>query len=138
MLASTVLLLLLGVLLGSGLLFALMLMPLVFRLLRDLSSRSFVANLFSLYYLFGAAVSGAALVLMFALPCTSSLMRTVLAAACAAYMLGWHELAPRILMARDTADEDSLRRLEQAGQILNSALLAITTALFAQVHLACG
>ena len=127
----------LGILLGANLFFAAVIVPAVFRLLPSGMARPFINSVFSLYYLFGAAISGAALALQVALPLANNLGASLLALCCGAYVLAWRELAPRVLILRDRGDSAALKRIEQAVQILNTAQMAVISALFFQtLHLA--
>lgn len=138
MIGSALLLLLLGVLIGAGLLFAAVLVPAIFRILPASMARAFIGSVFSLYYLFATAISGAALALMVLIgQCLSPMLPIVLAMCCAAYVLAWRELTPRLMVLRDRGDTAGLRHIETAIQFLNTAQLAVFTALFVQVLQAC-
>ncbi len=130
MIATTVLLLVLGILLGSNVLAALLLMPAAFRLLPERSVHAFVTRVISPYYLYCAALSGAALALLFSQLAVPNVMRMVIALCCVGYVLAWRELLPRLMQYRERGDEPALRRLERAGQILNTAQMAVVSAVF--------
>lgn len=119
--------LLLGMLSGTNLLFAVLLLPAFFHLVALPATRSYALHLFSVYYLFCGALSGAVLVLMFALPCADTLMRALLSLVCASYWLAWQQMRARLLLS-----EEQLRHKQiQAGlQILNTAQLAVCMMLF--------
>lgn len=138
MIAGTVSLLLLGTLLGANVLFAAVLMPAVFRLLPSGMARAFIRSIFALYYLFGAAVSGACLALLVTQPCSQPLAKAVMALCCGAFILAWRELGPRIVLLRERGDSAALRRIEGAAQVLNTAQMAVTTAVFIQTLQACA
>lgn len=138
MIAATVSLLLLGTLLGATVLFAAVLMPAVFRLLPTGMARAFIGSVFSLYYLFGAALSGAALALLVSQPCSPTLAHVVMALCCGAFILAWRELAPRILILRERGDREGLKRIEGAAQVLNTAQMAVVTAVFVQTLQFCA
>ena len=137
MIGTTLLLLVLGVLLGSGLLFAAVLVPAVFRMLPVGMARTFIRSVFSLYYLFGAALSGAALALLTLQSCVPALSRVVVALCCVGFVLAWLQLPARLVSMRDRGDTTALRRIEAGSQVLNTAQLAVVSAVFVQVLRTC-
>ncbi len=139
MIASTVLLLVLGTLLGATLLFAAVLVPAVIRILPASMARAFIGSVFSLYFMAGASLSGAALALLsLQRHCLPGLIAVVMALCCVTYVLAWRELTPRLVQLRDRGDRPGLRRIEGALQILNSAQTAVITAVFVQVLQRCA
>ncbi len=131
-------LMVLGMLAGANVLFAAVLKPVLIRLLPQTSARSFIAHLFSLYYLFGAALSGVSLALLFSLPCVATIARLVMSLCCLGYLMAWRQLVPRLVMFSNTHDGDAVQRMDRAIQVLNTAQWAVTTAVFIQTYQACG
>ncbi|ORE88723.1 hypothetical protein ATO7_02570 [Oceanococcus atlanticus] len=131
-------LMMMGMLAGANVLFAAVLKPVLIRLLPQTSARSFIAHMFSLYYLFGAALSGVSLALLFNLPCVSMMARLVMSLCCVGYLMAWLQLVPRLVMFSDRHDGDAVQRLDRAIQVLNTAQWAVTTAVFIQTFQVCG
>ncbi len=134
----SLLLLLLGILLGANLVFAAVLMPAVFRMLPVGMARAFIRSVFSLFYLFAAGLSGAALALLTLQTCLPVLSRIVIALCCVGYVLAWLELTPRLVALRDRGDSAALKRMEGAAQVLNTAQMAVITAVYLQLLRACA
>ncbi len=138
MLGLPVALLVLGMLAGANVLFAAVLKPVLIPLLPQRSARSFIAHMLSLYYLFGALLSGVSLVVLFSLPCISTLARVVMSLCCIGYLLAWRQLVPRLVLFSDRHDSDAIVRMDRAIQVLNTAQWAVSTAVFIQTYQACG
>ncbi|MGJ8669729.1 MAG: hypothetical protein ACSHXK_09595 [Oceanococcus sp.] len=119
--------LLLGMLSGVNLLFAIVLLPALFHLLALPSTRSYALHVLSVYTLFCAALSGAALVLMFASPCTDALQRALLSLVCGSYWLAWQQLRARLSFS---AEQLRQKQIQAGLQILNTAQLAVCSMLF--------
>lgn len=131
-------LMVLGMLAGANVLFAAVLKPVLIRLLPQRSARGFITHMLSLYYLFGALLSGVALVLLFSLPCIDMLARLIMSLCCIGYLLAWRQLVPRLVLLSDRHDNDAIVRIDRAMQVLNTAQWAVSTAVFIQTFQACG
>lgn len=122
----------LGMLSGANLLFAVVLMPGLFHLLQVPATRSYAVHLLSLYYLFCGALSGLALILLFATPCADTLLRTLLSLVCVSYWLAWQQARGRLLL--DSASE-RVQQLQSGLQVMNTAQWAVSSAVFIRLGL---
>lgn len=125
--------LLLGMLCGVNLLFAVLLLPALFHLLLLSSARSYAVHLLSLYYLFCGALGGMALVLLFAAPCADSLLRSLVCLVCVSYWLVWQQARHRLILLDDRA---RLGQIQAGLQILNTAQWAVCAVAFIQLQAA--
>ena len=124
---STFASLLLGMLSGANLLFAVLLIPAFCHLVTVPSTRSYAVHLLSVYFLFCGALSGMGLVLLFGSHCIETLSRVLLSLVCASYWLAWQQLRSRLLLGYKQASQ---QQVQTSLQVLNTAQLAVTMVLF--------
>lgn len=129
--STTLASLLLGMLSGVNLLFAVLLLPALFHLLLLPATRSYAVHLLSLYYLFCGAMGGVALVLLFATPCADSLLRSLVSLVCVSYWLVWQQARNRLVLLTDST---RLRQIQAGLQILNTAQWAVCAVAFIQLQ----
>ncbi len=131
MIADAAGIVLLGVVLGSMIFFAAVVTPSIFRLLPIEAARPLLRALFPTYYWFCGGVTLVAAFLLL-IPPSQVPAGIFVGLAAAGFFLAERELIPRLDMLRASADADGYERLHKASVVLNTAQMAVISAVLLQ------